>query len=217
MKWYIFRYFRHVFLISLKMIKQFHDVDMTETIPQNFLTLAVSVNALDESEVRAKYPSEIADKLMASYRALSSMIADNNNNFAIRVEHNYYITKDKNKATAFVHITPNAETAVKVVKELRDPAETHRFTCKTACREIGKRLKKLGLIEDEKSFNAYKFNLICSYFSLKNNEKYCYTYKTHASPLHSYSMATIEFIVEEYKKNPNIIENIKARLKNKKS
>ena len=201
----------------IEKIKQFHDVDMTEVIPQNFLTLAVSVNALNEAEIRAKYPPEIANKLMASYKALSPMIADNNNNFAIRVEHNYYITKDKNKATALVHITSNSDTAVKVVKELKDPAETHKFTCKTACKEIGKRLKKLGLIEEEKLFNAYKFNLICNYFGLKNNEKYCYIYKAQANPLYSYSMATIEFMVEEYKKDPNIIENIREKLKNKKS
>lgn len=42
----------------------FHRIDMTQIIPQNFLTLAVSMKALNESEIIAKYPEEIARKLL---------------------------------------------------------------------------------------------------------------------------------------------------------
>ena len=201
----------------IEKMQQFHRIDMTETIPHNFLTLAVSVNVLDESVIRAKYPDAIADKLMAAFNTISPMIDDNNNSFAIRIEHTYYLTKDKNKATSTVHITSGSGTPVKVIKELKDPNDTHTFTCKTATKEIGKRLKKLGIIEDEKMFNAYQFNLLCTYFNLKENSKYCYTYKALASPQYSYSMATVDMMVEEYKKDPNIIQEIKAKLKRQKS
>ena len=44
-------------------MQEFHDIDMTEIIPQNFITLAVSMKSLNESEIRAKYPKEIANKM----------------------------------------------------------------------------------------------------------------------------------------------------------
>jgi len=44
-------------------IMLFHSVDMTETIPQNFLTLSISMKVLDESEDVAKYPKRLLEKL----------------------------------------------------------------------------------------------------------------------------------------------------------
>ena len=41
----------------------FHNIDMSTIIPQNFLTLAVSMKALNENEITAKYPEAIAKKL----------------------------------------------------------------------------------------------------------------------------------------------------------
>lgn len=52
-----------VFNFNEKMMA-FHGIDMTSIIPQNFLTLSVSMKALDESEIIAKYPEEIAKKLL---------------------------------------------------------------------------------------------------------------------------------------------------------
>lgn len=45
-------------------MKAFHDVDMTSIIPQNFLTLSVSMKALKDTEIIAKYPEKIAQKLL---------------------------------------------------------------------------------------------------------------------------------------------------------
>ena len=50
--------FQACVLNFVEKMKEFHNVDMTEVIPQNFLTLAVSMKALDESVIRAKYPDE---------------------------------------------------------------------------------------------------------------------------------------------------------------
>lgn len=52
-----------VFNFTEKM-QEFHGIDMTEIIPQNFLTLTVGMKAFKESEIKAKYPEEIATKLI---------------------------------------------------------------------------------------------------------------------------------------------------------
>ena len=69
---------------------------------------------------------------------------------------------------------------------------------------------------EPKAFNATHFNLFCQYYAIKDNEKLCYTYKVSSQPQYSYSLQTIDFIVDEIKKDPeHIIQNLKNSQKNK--
>ena len=192
-------------------MQEFHGVDLTDYIPQNFLSLSVSMKALNETEIRAKYPEEIASKIVDTNAVMSQMIDENNNAFAIRIEHYHYITKDKNAATSFVHIDKNAESGVKIIKEIKDPNETHKYTMKTANKEINRRLKREGINIE---FNNHIFGLFNKVYGLKENEKFCYAHTQYSQPTYTYSMQAIEFIVDEVKNDPeNIIENLKMLAK----
>ncbi|MEG0857807.1 MAG: DUF3644 domain-containing protein [Terrisporobacter sp.] len=203
----------------IEKMQEFHNVDMTEIIPQNFITLAVSMKSLDEAEIRAKYPEEIANKMISTNTILSEMVSENNSGFAIRIDHHHFITKDKSKATSFVHINKDAEAGVKIVKELKDPNDTHKFTQKKCVKEIKSRLNKMNIDLNTNSdvnsdFNKYHFDLFTKYFGLKSNSKYCYVHKIGSCPTYSYSIQAIDFIVNEIKKNPqNIIEDLKKHIK----
>lgn len=195
----------------IEKIQEFHNVDMTEVIPQNFLTLVVNINAINEEEIRAKYPAEIAKKLISLNETLIPTISENNNRFAIRVDHHYYVTKDKNKATTIVAVNKDASTNIKIIKELKDPNDTHKYTCKHCCTAIKKALEKS---EININFNSYVFNLFCKYYAIKENEKLCYVTKTFSQPQYSYSQQAIDFIVSEIKKDPeHIVQNLKEKLK----
>lgn len=61
---------------------------------------------------------------------------------AIKIEHYHYLTKEKNKATSFVHVDKTAEAGVKIIKELKDSSNTHKYTMKTALKEINRQLQK---------------------------------------------------------------------------
>lgn len=197
----------------IEKMQDFHNIDMTEIIPQNFLTLTVNLNSLDNDEIRAKYPKEIADKLIGVNSELSSIISENNNRFAIRIDHHYYLTKDKNKATAIVGIDNKSDPKIQIVKELKDPNNTHKYTTKKCCIEISNRLKKLNI---SLNFNMYVFNLFCKYYDIKENQKLCYKSTIYEQPRYSYSLQTIDFIVDEIKKDPeHIIQNLKTTVKNK--
>lgn len=185
----------------------FHNIDMTEIIPQNFLTLTVSYDALNNDEIKAKYPKEIADRLIGINEELKPIIDENNNRFAIRVDHYYYITKNKNEASTTVRIDNSSNTNIKIIKEMRDPNDTYKYTAKKCCAEINRRLEKLKI---NIKFNMYHFNLFCKYYNIKDNSKLCYVSKMYSQPQYSYSLQTIDFIVEEIKKDPeNIIEKLK--------
>lgn len=203
--------FQACILNFVEKMQEFHGVDMTEIVPQNFLTLAVSMKALDESIIRAKYPEEIASKIIDTNNQLEPMIAENNQSFAIKVEHLHFITKEKSKATSFVHIDKEAETGVKIIKELKDPNNTHKFTMKNAIKEINRRLQSEGINFE---INQYIFNLFNKVYGIKENEKYCYVHRQYAQPSYTYSMQTIELIVGEIQKDPeNIVEYLKKTKK----
>lgn len=196
----------------------FHNIDMTLVIPQNFLTLSVSIKALNESEIIAKYPEEIAKKLISTNQNIAEAIESNNANFAIRIEHHHFITKNKNIATSFVGIEQNADAKVKIIKELKDPNITHKYSSTNCIKEIKKHLKRSGTIlkfrGEEKEFNSYHFNLFCKYYGIKENPKLCY--KHDLGNRYGYSIQTIDFIVEEIKKDPeNIIQNLRDLLSKK--
>lgn len=197
-----------VFNFTEKM-QEFHGIDMTEIIPQNFLTLTVGMKAFKESEIKAKYPEEIATKLIDTNNNLKPLIENNNSAFAIRIIHEHYITKDKAKATSIVGIDNNSTAKVKIVKELKDPNDTHKYTARKCIELINRRVKTLG-INFPHVFNRYHFNLFVKYYGIKANPKFCYTHKINNPPTYSYSMAAIDFIIAELQKDPeDIIENIK--------
>lgn len=198
-----------VFNFTEKM-KDFHEIDMSDIIPQNFLTLAVSMKSFNLNEIRAKYPEELVRKIVSVNNELEGMKAENNHAFAIRIEHYHYLTKDKAKATTLVGIDNSSEDHVKIIKELKDPNDTHKYSAKNCMAEVNRRLSKL---EIPWKFNNYHFDLFCKYFELKNNPSYCYTHRHYDTPTYSYSTQMIDFIVDQIKKDPDIVQVLKERLK----
>lgn len=199
-------------------MKEFHEIDMTEMIPENFLNLSVRIQALNEEEILAKYSRQIAEKLINLQKTLTTMIEENNQFFAIRVEHHYYAVKDRNQATEFYHIENKAAKGVRIIKELKNPNETHKFSAKNCIREIGSRLKKAGIQLRFKGetvkFNRFHFGLFADYYQMKEDERFCFVHRTYEQPTYSYSQRAIDFIVEEIRKDPEkIIDSLKAKTK----
>lgn len=192
----------------------FHNVDMTTVIPQNFLTLSVSLQTLEDSIIMAKYPKEIAQKIIDTKNSIEDLSINNNAKFAIRIDHFYFITKNKDQATSLVKIDNNSDVPIKIVKELKDPNNTHKYTSKHCIEIIKESLKKENIIlkynGNETQFNSFHFNNFCKHFGLKNNSVFCYAHKQYTNPQYSYSQKAIDFIVTELKKDPeHILDNIK--------
>lgn len=197
----------------------FHNVDMTEVIPDNFITLSVRFRALNETEIRAKYTHQIAERLVNIQHTLAPMIEENNNSFAIRVEHHYYKTKNKAEATEIYHLDKDAQEGIRIIKELKDPNDTHKYTTKNCIKEINIRLKRNGIVPLFKGspveFNSYHFNLFVKYYGLKENPRFCYIFNVTSQPTYSYSIQAIDFIVDEIKKAPDtIIEDLRNKKAN---
>lgn len=199
---------------------EFHEVDMTRVIPENFITLSVRLKSLNETEIRGKYEERVAEKLLLAQQTLEPMIEENNNTFAIRVEHYYYNTKDRNQATELYHIDKDAVDGVRIIKELKNPNDTHKYSAKACIKEINRKIQKdnLKLMQKgvEVQFNIYHFGLFVNYFGIKENERMCFVYQVSTSPQYSYSQQAIDFIYDEIKKAPSVIlDDLKEKIAKK--
>lgn len=196
---------------------EFHNVDMTQVIPENFITLSVRLKSLDETEIRGKYDKQVADRLITVNESLTPLIEANNSAFSIKVEHFHYVTKKREEATEIYHIEKEAVEGIRIIKEVKNPNETHKYNAKACIREINKRLKKeeIELLYNGNSveLNMYHFRNFTTYFGLKENERMCFTYQISTQPQYSYSQQAIDFIYNEIKKSPsNILDDLKLRL-----
>lgn len=188
-------------------METFHNIDITNIIAYNFLNLSVSLDTFDEDIIKAKYPDKLANKLIGINEDITPLIQSNNSNFAVKVHHEYYITKNKDTATALVKIDNSANTSIKIVKELKDPKLTHKYTAKKAKEKINKMLEKKGITV---IINNSDFQNFCRYYDIKNNTKFCYVDDLYTQIRYSYSQATIDFIFKEIERDPcNILKKNK--------
>ncbi|ERL08014.1 hypothetical protein HMPREF1231_0558, partial [Streptococcus pyogenes GA06023] len=93
-------------------MQEFHQEDITKQIAQNFLTLSVRIDQLNQEEIKAKYSPKMAERLLAEQAKIESEISASNSDYAVPVETRFYITKRKQDADLVVKLDNGAETSV---------------------------------------------------------------------------------------------------------
>lgn len=202
-------------------MQEFHGIDMTEIIPENFITLSVKIKALDETEIRGKYTEQVSERLIGAMNNLSALVDENNSAFAIRIEHRYFQTRKREDATETYYISKDADEPARIIKEIKNPNDTHKYTAKSSVAEINKRLQRNGIHMlyngAEVPMNSYRFGLFTTYFGMKDNERFCFINRIDKMPRYYYSIQAIDFIVEEIKKAPDrILDDLKQKCSKKK-
>lgn len=193
---------------------EFHDIDMTLIIPQNFLTLSVSLKALNEAEISAKYPEIISKKLFSVKNTIEALEDTENSKFAININVSHYMTKNRKTADAIFHIAKDGEEPVAVIKEIKNPESVFKFTTKNSIETIANMLSRNKILPSYNgktaTFTKFHFSNIVKYFGIKDNAKFCWKYNVGNTTFYRYSLQALEFIVEEIKKDP---ENILSKIK----
>lgn len=192
----------------------FHDIDMTEVVPQNFLTLSASLKALSDSEFTAKYPEAIANKYLTLKDGVQAATAITNEKYAVNINVHHYITKDPKRADATFRISKDGEIPVAIIKDVKDPLNIFRFSAKSVIDSVNSQLKRSGVTlmhsGEPAKFNMYHFTRFVKRFGIKDNEKLCFVYTVSRNPQYSYSQQTIDLIVGELSKDPeHILDEIK--------
>lgn len=204
--------FQACVLNYVKEINRFHNRDITNYIPQNFLTIEAHYEPLTNEEVRLKYPAEIAEKFIKQANEVDVLSKEyNSDNFSIKIKQNLYITKKKDEADFTVKVEKDSTNSVEIVKELKDPADTHKYSFNSVIAAVNERLNKNNIkIGYKKGFNAYVLAQFIKFYDIKKENKYSYEHVVGKSRTYTYSQKFIEFIVEEIKKDPtNIVDSLK--------
>src|SRR3712207_9160416 len=85
------------------------------------------------------------------------------------------ITKQKDKADFIVSISNKSENRVAVVKELKDPSDSHKYSFANIVTVVQERLKKQNIRLGYKSgFTSYVLTLIIEFYNIKEDPKYSY-------------------------------------------
>ncbi len=205
---------------------RFFDVDITDKLGINFLTLSVKLSEFSEESIKARYPKQMAARILKAMTKVGREISKTENmKYAISVRHDFYITRDVKSATTRFAITKDAEQAAFILKERHDMQNECPYRMKECLGFINDRIRKqkIGFInpaahDDSKksNFNSFCFDLFVKFYNIKGNEKYCYVYRGNQIPTYTYSMAAIDMIVEQIKKDPeHIIQDLRDKVQKK--
>lgn len=193
-------------------LQRFHSRDVTKAISQNFLTITATYEPLSNEQIRLKYPAEIAEKFIQQANAIDVLVTEyNSDKFAIGIKQNLYITKKKSEADFIVSIANQSPSQVAILKDLKDPSETHKYSYANIISVVNDRLNKKNIKLNYKSgFNQYVLTLVIDFYSIKSDEKYSYCHKIGKSEHYTYSQKLVDFIISEIEKDPqHFVESLK--------
>ncbi|MCI1922809.1 MAG: DUF3644 domain-containing protein [Lentilactobacillus buchneri] len=197
-------------------LKRFHNKDITKFIPQNFLTISASYEPLTSEQIRLKYPPEIAEKFIKQANEVDVLSREyKSDKFSIDIKQNLFITKRKSDADFKVSINSKSSNQVAIVKEIKDPSNTHKYSYKNVIASVKERLRNKNIILTyENGFNQYVLNLIIDFYNIKENKKYSYMHVIGNQRSYTYSQQFVDFIVSEIKKDPNnFVDSLKRSKK----
>lgn len=201
------------------------EIDITKNLGSNFLTLSIKIDPINPETIKARYPSEIAERLLKTNIQISNNIAQTNNpNYAIIIKHDYYLTKKEKEATAIFAIAKDSDEKVKIIKTPQDMLQKCPYSASDCIKRINGWIKrdKLNFINPAVSvspdklhiFNKSHLDLFLKFYDIKHRDIYCYIYTQGKQTLFTYSEKALEFIYGEIKKDPEkIIQNLKNNIK----
>ena len=124
-------------------LQRFHGVCIADHISQNFLTITTNYEPLDNEQIRLKYTPEVAEKLIRQANEIDVLNeAYNSEKFSINIRQNLYVTKHKDEADFVVSIEKGSDNHVALVKELKDPANSHKYSYNLVITVIRERMTK---------------------------------------------------------------------------
>lgn len=141
-------------------IKRFHNIDISNYISQNFLTITANYEPLSNEQIRLKYPPEIAERFIQQSNQIDVLTQEyDSDKFAIPIKQNLYITKKKDEADFVIAMASESPNKVAIVKELKDPANTHKYAFNNVIAVVNNRLSKSNIkLGYKNGFNSYVLN-----------------------------------------------------------
>lgn len=195
-------------------INRFHSINMTDYIPQNFLTISASYEPLTNEQIQLKYPPEIAEKFITQANEIDVLSQEyDSDRFSINIKQNLYITKKNDEADFTVRVDRSSSNGVAFIKDLKDPSDTHKYSYNNVIKAVQTRLTKKNIkLGYSSGFNQYVLNLVIDFYNIKQNSKYAYQHVIGKQHSYTYSQQFVEFIVKQIENDPTtFVQSLKAK------
>lgn len=199
----------------------FHHIRMGDFVPPHFLTLSMTASPATPERIRAKYSPEIAEKFLFSEAEIEQEFAlQESPAYATVMVTELAVIKDPKRADFTVAYDPQSSVGLRTAKVFQDPKNTHPLSARKLIDHVNKQLRKRGIVlkasGKEKKFTTNDWRLFMKFYDLKDNQRYGYCHEIGSTTSHTYSMRTVDFIVDTIAQNPEgIIDDLKSALDKK--
>ena len=200
---------------------EFHGRRMSDIIPQHFLMLSMSANPATPEVIRAKYPGEIASKFLFDESEIDQeQQLQENQRYSCVFLTEMAITKNLKNADFTVAIDNSSDRTSRTAKVFQDPKNTHPLSMKKVLEHVNSKLGRLGIVlmanGEAKQFTANDWKLFLNFYDIKSNKELAYKHEVGRNGSYTYSMKTVDFIVERIRENPSdVIDSLKQALAKK--
>lgn len=201
----------------------YHGIEICDKIPDNYLILSVNRTDLNEDSLRAKYTPEVAERLLSTQSTIDRLTKKESNTKYAAYWHTEFRLSKKDGIP--IKIDSSSSSTAKIVKHV-DPMSRYPYRAKEVIGAVNNFLRKKHIDfiyngQHNCRFNIYHFQLFCKYYRLKTDKRYSYDRATDVERgkglhQHLYSSGIVEFIIEQIRLNPNVIETLKTHLNDRK-
>lgn len=189
-------------------IDQYFDVNINDVIRYPVLAVSTYHADITPESFKHRYGKELYEKYMKTKSSIESLTKTPNDKIAIQVDLNLYITKKKEEADVIAAIG-QSDDKVRIIKQKQDINSVFPFNQKRAMAVINKRIEKNGIKAEP--LNQFGFRLICNYFGLYDQDDMTYHVKIDKNPRKMFSNKLTEFIFNEIRKDPTLVQNLKEK------
>lgn len=199
-------------------MQKWHNINTSDFLPSNFLMLRINATHFNDEQIKAKYPSDIALSLINRRSDIRhDQEIQNNEKYSYLIKTEISITKNPKNADTTVSLVPEHEAneAIAIVKEYRDPKTTHPYAASEVSKKIDTQLKINGVQlmvngnKKDKFTNNDLFDLT-TFYGMRDNETYCYIHVVGNNTSRTYSEKVITELVNILTKSPGAIGDIRA-------
>lgn len=200
-------------------LQALHNRTISTVMPENYLNLSVTRTDVDEELVKAKYPPEVAERLLELYNSIALDADEGSARYAAYYRTELTVVKNPKKADLAVRFVPTAQAGIAIAKELHDPRQKYIYTYKRACEAIDKKLRSEGIEftldgVHPARFNLYHFRLFISCYQMKSDERYSFDRATKGEQAnYTYSQQAVDFVIDSLRRDPGILTALKASSK----
>ena len=183
----------------------------------------MSANPATPEVIRAKCPVEIASKFLFDESEIEQeQLLQENQRYSCIFLTEMSITKNPKNADFTVAIDNSSDRTIRTAKVFQDPKNTHPLSMKKVLEHVNSRLGKLRVEikanGEPKEFTGNDWKLFLNFYDIKSNKELAYKQEVGQNGSYTYSMKTVDFIVERIRENPSgVIDSLKQALKNKKN